>query len=504
MDWLWSTDYGVARFLLQRGLAALYAIAFLNAFLEFPALLGDHGLEPTARFLAVMPWRRAPSLFQWRYSDGLLRVVAIVGIAISVGLLVGILESAPLPVTMTAWLALWLLYLSIVNVGQDFYAFGWESLLLEAGFLATFLGNDEVGPPVLVILLFRWLAFRLEFGAGLIKWRGDRCWRDLTCMDYHHETQPMPNPFSWFFHHLPRPVHRAEVLGNYFAQLVAPWGLFLPQPIASVAALVMILTQGYLVISGNYAWLNWATIVIVTAGLGDGLLHAVVPALVGPPATTVAAAPPWFAAAVLGVTVLVVVLSWWPARNLVSRRQVMNAGFNPFHLVNTYGAFGSMTRRRLEVVVEGTADGTVGPATDWREYEFRGKPTSLRRLPGQFAPYHLRLDWLMWFAALSPGYADGWFVPFLLRLLENDGPTARLLRHNPFPTAAPAFVRAQLYRYRFSSWQRLRRDGVWWERDLIGEYASPVGLRAAGGSGRAEPAGNPAGAAAGSRVRPTP
>jgi hypothetical protein len=41
-----------------------------------------------------------------------------------------------------------------------------------------------------VLILLRWLLFRLEFGAGLIKMRGDRCWRDLTCLYYHHETQP--------------------------------------------------------------------------------------------------------------------------------------------------------------------------------------------------------------------------------------------------------------------------------------------------------------------------
>ena len=168
--------------------------------------------------------------------------------------------------TMLAWFALWVLYQSIVNVGGTFYGFGWETLLLEAGFLAIFLGNAAIAPPFPVLLAFRWLAFRVEFGAGLIKLRGDRCWRDLTCMDYHHETQPMPNPLSWFFHHLPRPLHRVEALGNFVAQLVLPFGLFLPQPFATIAAVLMIATQLYLVVSGNYAWLNWVTIVVMTAG----------------------------------------------------------------------------------------------------------------------------------------------------------------------------------------------------------------------------------------------
>jgi hypothetical protein len=476
MDWLWSPDSTVARFLLDRGLAAIYVFGFLNAFNQFPALLGDHGLEPAPRFLAVVSWLRAPSIFQWRYSDALLRGVAAVGLVVSVGLLVGLVEALPLPVTMAAWLLLWVLYLSIVNVGQDFYSFGWESLLCEAGFLAIFLGNSAVAPPFLVLVLFRWLAFRLEFGAGLIKLRGDECWRDLTCMDYHHETQPMPGPLSWFFHHLPKPLHRGEVLGNFFAQLIAPFGLFLPQPIATLSALVMILTQLYLVISGNYAWLNWITIVIACAGLSDAVIRALFPAF---GLATYAPAPDWFAAAVWGVTILVVILSWWPARNLLSKRQLMNAPFNPFHLVNTYGAFGSVTRRRLEVVVEGTSASSPGAGAEWREYEFKGKPTSLRRLPRQWAPYHLRLDWLMWFAALSPRYAEGWFVPFVLRLLENDRPTVRLLRRNPFADAPPTYVRAQLYLYRYSSWSELRHGGRWWDRELIGEYLPPVRRRSA-------------------------
>src|SRR5699024_1913255 len=138
----------------------------------------------------------------------------------------------------------------------------WESLLLEAGFLAVFLGNDSVAPPVLTLYLLRWLLFRLEFGAGLIKMRGDRCWRKLTCLDYHHETQTMPVPFSWSFHHLPRTLHRVQVAANHVTQLIVPFALFAPQPACGVAAAVMILTQLWLVGSGNFSWLNWVAIVL--------------------------------------------------------------------------------------------------------------------------------------------------------------------------------------------------------------------------------------------------
>src|SRR3954454_3996234 len=384
---LGAPDYTVARFAIERGLAALYLIAFLVAAHQFPALCGERGLEPATHVIRLTSFLRTPSLFHWRYSDRLLIGVSIVGMVVAASLLVGIAEAAPLPVTMAAWLVLWALYGSIVNVGGTFYGFGWETLLLEAGFLAIFLGNADSAPLFPVVLLFRWLAFRVEFGAGLIKLRGDPCWRDLSCMDYHHETQPMPNPLSWYAHRAPRWWHRIEAIGNWGAQLVLPFALFLPQPFATVAALLMIASQLYLVLTGNYAWLNWITIVAMTACLSDSTIHALLPFLGGggqlvPP-------PDWYAVAVGVLVVVIVVLSYWPVRNMLSRHQAMNASFDPFHLVNTYGAFGSVTRTRYEVIVEGaTADRASAPDAEWREYEFKGKPNDVRRLPPQVAPYH--------------------------------------------------------------------------------------------------------------------
>jgi Lipase maturation factor len=154
----------------------------------------------------------------------------------------------------------------------------------------------------------------------------------------------------------------------------------------------------------------------------------------------------------------------------------MNAAFNPFHLVNTYGAFGSIGRIRFEIVIEGTDEPEITEQTVWKEYEFKGKPGDPRRLPRQFAPYHLRLDWLMWFAALSPAYAWDWFGPFIVRLLRNDPPTLRLLRRNPFRESPPTYVRAQLYQYRFTTWRELFHERAWWHRTLVGEYMPPVAL----------------------------
>jgi hypothetical protein len=480
-----APDYQVARVLIERGLAALYLVAFAVAWRQFPALCGERGLEPAPRYLEVIPrFLDAPTIFRWiGYSDAKLRALAGIGAAVAIALVLGLPQSTALPLdaglvlTMLAWFALWAMYQSIVNIGGSFYSFGWETLLLEAGFLAIFLGTAAIAPPILVLLLFRWLAFRVEFGAGLIKLRGDRCWRDLTCMDFHHETQPMPNPLSWFFHKLPKSLHRIETVGNFVAQLVLPFGLFLPQPFATVAALLMVLTQLYLVVSGNYAWLNWVTIVVMTAAIADPVLQSVVP-IATTPAEAFAATPAWFTIAGVALTLLVVMLSWFPVRNLLSPRQAMNASFDPFRLVNTYGAFGSVSRVRDEVVIEGTDADSIDAGTAWREYEFKGKPGDVRRLPRQYAPYHLRLDWLMWFLPLSSRYGERWFVPFLVKLLEGDRQTLALLGGNPFPDRPPRFVRALLYRYRFTSWRERRDTGAWWARSLVGELVQPIRLRA--------------------------
>ena len=475
MEWLSGNEYWLARTVFQRGLGAIYLSAFVVALVQFRPLLGERGLLPVPQLLAAVRFWDAPSIFHWRYSDRLLVVVSWCGIALASAAMLGLTDLLPTPFAMAVWFALWALHLSIVNVGQTFYAFGWESLLCETGFLAIFLGNAQVAPPIALVYLIRWLVFRVEFGAGLIKMRGDRCWRDLTCLYYHHQTQPMPGPLSWYFHHLPRRFHRLEVLGNHFAQLVAPVFLFAPQPIASVAGLIVISTQGWLVLSGNFAWLNVITMVLAASSLDDATLGHLLP--LGAVAQGSDILPLWYGGLVLAVTALIVALSYRPARNLLSRRQLMNYSFDPFHIVGTYGAFGSVTKERDEVIVEGTTDAVVTPQTEWREYGFKAKPGDIRRRPPQLAPYHLRLDWLMWFAAKSsPAYHD-WFVPFVTKLLQADRPTLALLRQDPFGGEAPRFVRARLYRYRFTTPAERRQSGAWWHRELLGDYLPPVSLR---------------------------
>ena len=472
MGWFDATEYEFARQVLERGIAAVYLVAFLSTMAQFPVLLGEHGLQPAPTFIRRMGDRLSPTLFRRRYSDRLLLTVAGAGALLSASLVAGLPQLAPSWATMIAFLLCWLAYLSIVDIGQTFYSFGWESLLLESGFAAAFLGSNDQAPPVVMIVFFRWLVFRLEFGAGMIKLRGDRSWRDLTALFYHHETQPMPGPFSWFFHHLPRWAHRVEVLGNHFAQLVVPFFLFAPQPVASIAAAIVILTQLWLVASGNFAWLNVLTVVLAFAAVSDPVAHFVIPAM--PAHTDHLVTPIWFFVVICVVGLLLLALSWQPLRNLFSRHQLMNASFNRWHLVNAYGAFGSVTTERYEVVIEAT-DSTDASTAVWREYEFKGKPGDPHRWPRQFAPYHLRLDWLMWFLALG-ARGESWFYPLLQKLLEADPATLRMLRSAPFGKERPAMVRATMYLYRFSTWSELRRDHVWWVRERVAELVPPVTL----------------------------
>jgi hypothetical protein len=471
MDWFAAPDHEMARLVLQRGVGLIYLVAFAGVVDQFRPLLGERGLLPVPQFLGATTFREAPSLFHWRFSDRWVAAVGWAGVALSALVVAGVVAAMPLWASMAVWLVLWGLYLSIVNVGQVFYGFGWESLLLEAGFYAAFLGTGDVATPRPTVVMFLWLLFRVEFGAGLIKLRGDPCWRDLTCLEYHHETQPMPNPASRWFHHLPRPLHRIEVLANHLAQLVAPLGLFLPQPVAGGAAVLMIVTQGYLLVSGNYAWLNLLTLVLGFAAIPDGWYGPLAPAGAG----AAPAGPLWFQIATTALLAVVLVLSYWPIRNMLGGRQLMNFSFNRYHLVNTYGAFGSITRSRREVVIEGARSVPDGP-TRWAAYEFRAKPGDPRRRPPQYAPYHLRLDWLMWFVALSPSYGRGWLETLLVRLLQGDHDTLRLLRREPFADGPPDAVRVGLVDYRFSTRSERRRSGAFWVTGARRELVAPVVL----------------------------
>lgn len=470
MRWIGSETFWLTRLIYQRGLALILLVAFLNAALEFKPLLGEHGLLPVPRFTRAVPFASSPSLFYFAPTDAAFTGAAWLGVLLSCAALIGLADRFGTWASMLVWAALWVLYISFVNVGQIFYAFGWESILLEACFYAIFLGSRRTTPQTMAVWLLRWLLFRVMFGAGLIKMRGDPCWRDLTCLDYHYETQPMPGPLSWFFHWAPAWFHKSGVLFNHFSELVVPFAYFLPQPISAVAGAITIAFQGLIFAGGNLSWLNALTMVLAFSTFDDRFLARILRARV--PAT----APPALAPrlATMGAGILVAILSIQPVRNMLSPAQVMNTDYNRFHLAGTYGAFGSITRPRYEVIVEGTDEAVLTASTKWRAYEFKGKPGDPGRRPPQIAPYHLRLDWLMWFAPFSASGAQPWFEPFLRKLLEGDRGVLSLLRANPFPDRPPRYVRAMLYEYHFTTPAERGATAQWWTRKLVGPYFPPV------------------------------
>ena len=447
-------------------------------------LLGSHGLTPIPLYLERLADRagsrwaafhRVPTLFWLDASDGFLQAMAWLGVVLSLPVLLGFANGVLLAL-------LWALYMSFVHVGQVWYGFGWEIQLLETGFLAIFLCPPldprpfpRRPPPIAIIWLLRWLAFRIMLGAGLIKLRGDSCWRDLTCLYYHYETQPIPNPLSRSLHFMPHWFNRSGVLFNHLTELVAPWFVFGPRPARLAAGVLMTAFQVFLILSGNLSFLNWLTLVPVLACFDDAFLMRLLPGrLVRASLHAEVVARPSRVQQVVaaGVAALVAILSVAPVSNLLSGHQVMNTSFDPLDLVNTYGAFGSVGRERDEIVLEGTNDAVPGDDADWRPYEFKCKPGDPMRRPCVISPYHYRLDWLMWFAAMSRPEAYPWTLHLVWKLLHNDRDTLGLLANDPFPDAPPRFIRASLYRYRFAP--PGDPSGAWWTRERLGTWLPPL------------------------------
>ncbi|XP_047693695.1 lipase maturation factor 1 isoform X3 [Prionailurus viverrinus] len=361
---------------------------------------------------------------------------------------------------------------------------GWESQLLETGFLGIFLcplwtlSRLPTGTPPSQIVLwgFRWLIFRIMLGAGLIKIRGDRCWRDLTCMDFHYETQPVPNPMAYLLHQSPWWAHRFETLSNHFLELVVPFFIFLGRRLCILHGALQILFQVVLVISGNLSFLNWLTMVPSVACFDDAALGFLFPSGPGGLKDRVRKMQEEVArgarptlrygcvvrqAVHVALGILVAWLSVPVVLNLLSPAQVMNTSFNSLRIVNTYGAFGSITKERTEVILQGTASPNASaPDAVWEDYGFKCKPGDLGRRPCLISPYHYRLDWLMWFAA----FQGAPHVP-------GSVPTARA----SFLTPRPTSTTSGSFTWQGSSWPTTGRLCPYWPSTLSRTGPPPGG-----------------------------
>jgi hypothetical protein len=472
------STYWLTRFVILRLLGVIYAVAFLVAINQVLPLIGSSGLLPLGGYLRQVSnalgstgagFRRLPSLFWFGHSDSALLTVAWIGFLLSCVVVSGYANALLLTV-------LWFLYMSFVHIGQDWYGYGWEIQLLETGFLAIFLCPllnmrpfPRQPPPMPIIVLFRWLIFRIMLGSGLIKIRSDVVWSTGTALYYHFETQPIPGPLSRWFHFLPHTVLKIGVWFNFLAELVAPWFVFWPRLARHIAGLVIVLFQVTLILSGNLSFLNWLTIIPALACFDDGFWSRFLPHRLvrkAEAAATGAEASRSMVTISWAVTVIIAVLSVKPVINMLSPGQIMNTSFDPLELVNTYGAFGTVGKERLNVVFEGTTDRDSSDKANWKAYIYKGLPVALDKRPPQIAPYQLRLDWQMWFAAMSSANEYPWTINLVWKLLHNDTRAVSLFADNPFAGKPPRYIRAVLYRYTFAKPGNSR--GLWWTREQLG------------------------------------
>lgn len=458
----------LVRWLFLRGLAATHLIALLSLWWQIDALVGPDGILPLAPWLEALrdhyggpiPGRLPTLAWVWP-SMTALHLQCAIGVAIAVALLVTRIPEGP------GLLALAAIYLSVSTAGRLFWQFQWDTLLVEATVTALVVARwsrRDREPPVVAQALTWWLAFRVLFLGGIVKLTsGDPQWSNLTALDVHFFTQPLPNPLSRAAHHLPAVLRQAGVAATLIVELVLPWLIvFGRRGRAVVFAAGTALMTG-LALTGNYGFFQLLTVVVLLPLLDDAHLghdDRAAPA-VSAPAVTALAGSLFVLSALHSPTRIVsptALPSWWQA--IVHRTA-------PFRVANPYGLFAVMTDRRPEIVFEVTTDGRT-----WRELALAAKPGPVDRVPAQVAPHMPRLDWQLWFAALGRCERNPWVMALMHRMVDGPGPVARLFPPGSFDGPPILAVRAQRYDYRFAPWGS---DAVW-TRQPLGLYC-PVVVR---------------------------
>lgn len=484
--WLWGQDvrrpaYYNARRGFLRALGLVYLIAFISAWVQIDGLMGERGLTPAGEMLST--FREAwggppgsvmlsqPTLCWMNSSDAMLHALCAAGTAAAALLTFGLL---PVPALLVCFVC----YLSLIIPGEIFFSYQWDILLLESGFVALFVaplqwrmarGRDA---PVSRIGLFlvKALLFKLMFMSGVVKFTsGDDAWWHLTALDYHYWTQPLPTVFAWFADKSPDWLKRLSVAATLCSEIVVPFFIWAPRRLRHGAAVLLIVLQIGIAITGNYCFFNLLAIVLCLVLFDD---TAWAPRRDRERAGSRMRWPVAIPAAALIVTLP---LNAWLTYSAFERRpnwpksmMALYGWLEPFRIANGYGLFRVMTKERPEIVFEGTADGA-----NWLPYEFRWKPGDVKRPPQWNAPHQPRLDWSMWFAALG-SRRDRIVVERLAQaLLRNEPSVLHLLGGNPFPQAAPQSVRATMYDYRFTSSEERARTGAWW-RHGEGEELLPA------------------------------
>lgn len=492
-------SYRLSRWLFLRALGVVYFIAFLSFWTQMPGLIGGDGIVPAQGFLdavsaqfGIERYWTFPTLAWLNGSDLFLETLMLVGALLSIVLIIGFLQA---PILIFLWVA----YLSIFTVGQPFMGFQWDILLLESGFLAIFLAPWRVlpsaareGEPSSVVLwLYRFLLFRLIFSSGVVKLAsGDETWRNLSAMSFHYETQPLPNPISWYMHQLPDVVHRVSTVGTFAAELAVPFLIFMPRRIRFVGGAAIIAFMGFVALTGNYTFFNLLTVALCILLFDDFFVGRFLPKRMRKAETDrksiLGAMRKKASSFVLAVFVVLIVgagffqigAAFSKSRAVMDPARQLMRWIRPFHIINGYGLFAVMTTRRPEIVIEGSDNGR-----EWKTYEFKYKPGDPGRPPPWAAPHQPRLDWQMWFAALGSYEQNPWFSNLILRLLEGSPDVLQLLARNPFPANPPKFIRAIYYEYHFTD---SMTSSDWWTRDVLGLYMPVVSLGDGDGAASAE------------------
>ena len=478
-----GNGYRLISALFLRLLGGIYLIAFISITRQVEGLSGSEGILPIAEKLAWLETRHGferyfelPTLFWLNASDAALTGTALAG---CLGSLLIIFNRLSRP----ALLANFVLYLSLYHANRQFLNFQWDGLLLEAGFLAIFLTPQSRT----IILLFRWLLFRLRFMSGISKLSlHDPSWSGLTALNYYFEVQPLPTPLAWYAHHLPEWLLRFGTAATLVVEILVPFMMFLPRRWRFAAAWITILWQVLIMLTSNHNWINLLTIVLCLFLFDDRAVQRVLPARFA----TALLRQHWGTLHKPGKTAVGVLAGFilvtssvqiWELATL--QRSSGLAGTlvdyaETYRVVSKYHVFPTMKTERIELEISGSLDGR-----EWKTYAFRYKPGDIYARPRVVLPFQPRLDWQMWFVTLNPRHLP-WFHAFLQSLLDNSPTVTALLAHNPFPDQAPRYIRVDAYRYRFSSAEQRAETGQWWQREALGPFAPLPWLERPGPAGR--------------------
>lgn len=467
-------------------LGAIYFIAFVSFWSQMEGLIGENGILPAKKFLesignqgGFQKYWLVPTLGWLNSSDAFLHFLCGGGVFFSILVMLGFVQAPAL-------FLLWVFYLSITTLGQDFLEFQWDILLLETGFLSIFFApltafprQGQTSPPSKMVLgLMRWLLFRLFFSSGVVKLTsGDPTWRNLTALNFHYETQPLPTWVGWYAHQLPSWFQKFSVAVMFGIELGIPFLIFFPRRLRLFACKVLMSLQLLIAATGNYCFFNLLTILLCLLLLDDTVFPERWREKWKIPKTQTLRCWPRGVIALLMVVILFIssihLMSLFDRG--IRRSSLIYPIYRfiqPFRTINSYGLFAVMTTQRPEIIVEGSNDGER-----WFAYEFRFKPGDLKRKPAFVAPHQPRLDWQMWFAALGDFRMNPWFVNFMVRLLKGSPEVLTLLEKNPFPESPPKYVRAVLYEYRFTNFTVRKALGTWWQREIKGPYAPILSLK---------------------------